>query len=117
MTLEVFKHDVSRLAVAVSLFALMGCGPTEEGASVEVASASRALSTVSYRSSSTASGKSITSLSIGKPAGTVAGDVLLARIINRNNATAIATAPAGWTLLRSDQSASQIKAWVKNLFH
>ncbi|MFP2923858.1 cell wall anchor protein [Pyxidicoccus sp. 3LG] len=112
MTLEVFKHDVSRFAVAVSLFAVLGCGPTEEGASVEVASTSRALSTVSYRSSSTASGKSITSLSIGKPAGTVAGDVLLARIINRNNATAVATAPAGWTMLRSDQSASQIKAWV-----
>ncbi|WP_275976816.1 cell wall anchor protein [Polyangium aurulentum] len=83
----------------------------DEG-SADLGSAEQALTTISYRSSSTASGKSITSLSVGKPAGTVQGDVLLARIINRNNVAAVMTPPAGWTLIRSDQSASQIKAWV-----
>ncbi|WP_246357435.1 cell wall anchor protein [Pyxidicoccus fallax] len=70
------------------------------------------LTTIGYRSSSTAGGASLTSLTLNKPAGTVAGDVLLARIVNRNNVAAVLTAPAGWKLLRSDQSASQIKAWV-----
>ncbi|MCP3141529.1 cell wall anchor protein [Pyxidicoccus xibeiensis] len=113
MTLKVFRHDASRFVVAASLLSLLGCGPQEAEAPLEATTAaSQALSTVSYRSSSTASGKSITSLTIAKPTGTVAGDVLLARIINRNNVAAVATAPAGWTLLRSDQSASQIKAWV-----
>lgn len=45
-------------------------------------------------------------------AGALAGDVLLARLINRNQVGAVVTAPAGWTLLRSDESASQLKAWV-----
>ncbi|MFP2906463.1 cell wall anchor protein [Pyxidicoccus sp. 3LFB2] len=121
MTLKVFKQSASRFVSTASLFALMGCGPMDaeptpapeaDGASVESGTASQALSTISYRSSTTASGKSITSLSIAKPAGTVQGDVLLARIINRNNVAAVLTPPAGWTVLRSDQSASQIKSWV-----
>ncbi|WP_395805675.1 cell wall anchor protein [Archangium minus] len=121
MNLKFFNGSVSRRLYCVSLFALAGCGPLDpdspslseqDGVSAEVDATQQALSTVTYRSSTTASGKSITSLSIAKPAGTAAGDVLLARIINRNNVAAVATAPAGWTLLRSDQSASQIKAWV-----
>ena len=68
--------------------------------------------TVSYRSSAVASGASLNALTINRPAGVVAGDLLLARISNRNNATAVVTPPAGWSLLRSDQSASQLKSWV-----
>ncbi|MCY0988760.1 cell wall anchor protein [Nannocystis sp. ILAH1] len=68
--------------------------------------------TPSYRSSAVASGAGLSALTINKPAGVVQGDVLLARVTNRNNATAVVTPPAGWTLLRSDQSASQLKAWV-----
>ncbi|WP_245591879.1 cell wall anchor protein [Cystobacter fuscus] len=105
----------------MSLFALAGCGPLDrdaplpseqDGVAAEVSATPRALSTVAYRSGSTATGKSITSLSITKPTGTVAGDVLLAHLVNRNNVAAVATPPAGWTLLRSDQSASQLKSWV-----
>lgn len=68
--------------------------------------------TVNYRSNAVAGGVSLTALAIARPAGVVAGDLLLARISNRNNATAVVTPPAGWTLLRSDQSASQLKSWV-----
>ncbi len=68
--------------------------------------------TVTYRSNSVASGSALSSLTINKPAGTVASDVLIARISNRNNATAVVTPPAGWSLVRSDQSASQLKSWV-----
>lgn len=68
--------------------------------------------TVNYRSNAVASGAALSTLTIAKPAGVVAGDLLLARISNRNNATAVVTPPAGWSLLRSDQSASQLKSWV-----
>lgn len=114
MTLKVFTQNASRWVSAVSLLTLIGCGPmdAEAPAADESSTTSQALATIAHRSSTTASGKSITSLAIAKPAGTVAGDVLLARIINRNNVAAVATPPAGWALLRSDQSASQIKAWV-----
>ncbi|QSQ23065.1 cell wall anchor protein [Pyxidicoccus parkwayensis] len=116
MTLKVFRLNASRLACALPLLALVGCGPVDiRETPIESGSPSQqaqALTTIGYRSSTTASGKSVTSLAIAKPAGTVAGDVLLARIINRNNVAAVLTPPSGWTVLRSDQSASQIKAWV-----
>jgi hypothetical protein len=121
MTLKDYTQRTSRLVISASLFAMVGCGPMEAepptapeagDVSVETGSTSQAVSTIAYRSSSTASGKSITSLSITKPAGTLAGDVLLARITNRNNVAAVITPPAGWTVLRSDQSASQLKSWV-----
>jgi len=119
--LRFFNQTLLRRLCSVSLFALAGCGPLDtdaplpseqDGVTAEVSATPQALSTVAYRSSSTATGKSITSLSITKPTGTAAGDVLLAHLINRNNVAAVATPPAGWTLLRSDQSASQIKSWV-----
>ena len=68
--------------------------------------------TVSYRGQSVASGVGLGTLTIQRPVGTVAGDVLLARISNRNHATAVVTPPSGWVSLRSDQSASQLKSWV-----
>ncbi|HEY0191491.1 MAG TPA: hypothetical protein VGC42_10250, partial [Kofleriaceae bacterium] len=73
---------------------------------------SPAVSTVAYRASSTGSALNATSLTLAKPAGTATGDVLLARITNRNQVGAVLTTPAGWTVLRSDQSASQLKTWI-----
>ncbi|RKH89906.1 cell wall anchor protein [Corallococcus sp. AB045] len=111
-----FNRNVSRMLCSVSLLALAGCGPLEADApslpEQEVATARQAVSNIAYRSSATAGGSTRTSLSIAKPTGTAVGDVLLARIINRNNVAAVATPPAGWTLVRSDQSASQLKAWI-----
>ncbi|WP_330166755.1 cell wall anchor protein [Corallococcus sp. NCRR] len=116
MTLTFFNRNVSRMLCSMSLLALAGCGPMEADApslpEQEVATARQAVSTIAYRSSATAGGSTRTSLSIAKPTGTAAGDVLLARIINRNNVAAVATPPAGWEFVRSDQSASQIKAWI-----
>lgn len=83
---------------------------TEDAEDTE--STEQSLSTVAYRSSSTAGAKSVTSLTITKPAGVVQGDLLLARLSNRNHVDATITPPAGWTVLRSDQSASQLKSWV-----
>ncbi|WP_437737872.1 cell wall anchor protein [Sorangium sp. So ce1335] len=80
--------------------------------SAEVGEAVQSLSTVTFRASSTASAKNVTSLAVAKPAGVVQGDVLIARIANRNHVEAVITPPAGWTVLRSDQSASAIKSWV-----
>jgi hypothetical protein len=111
MTPKVLSLNAVRVVCALWLVALPGCEPEAE-VPVEPEARVQALTAISYRSSATASGKSITALAIGKPAGTAPGDVLLARLINRNNVGAVATAPAGWTLLRSDQSASQLKAWV-----
>lgn len=113
VALNVFRRGAFLFLGSVSLFATGACGPGEAGLEVAEAGASRqALSTISHRSSSTASATSTTSLTLGRPSGVVAGDVLLARLINRNQVGAAVTAPAGWTFLRSDESASQLKAWV-----
>ncbi|MEO5726590.1 MAG: cell wall anchor protein [Byssovorax sp.] len=109
----------ARILVSLSLLGWAGCAAVDPGdtglegdGESTVGVADQALSTVTYRSSSTASAKSVTSLTITRPAGVVAGDVLLARIAHRNNVTATITPPAGWTVIRSDQSASAIKTWV-----
>ncbi|WP_437318133.1 cell wall anchor protein [Sorangium sp. So ce385] len=78
----------------------------------EMGAAVQPLSTVTFRSSSTATGKNVTSLTLAKPAGVAQGDVLLARIANRNQVGAVIAPPAGWTVIRSDQSASAVKSWV-----
>ncbi|MEJ7597835.1 MAG: hypothetical protein WKG01_08010 [Kofleriaceae bacterium] len=78
----------------------------------EIETTSELATTIAYRSSTTASAKTVTSLAIARPAGVVSGDVLIARIANRNQVTATLTVPTGWRVLRSDQSASQLKSWV-----
>ncbi|MFY0572329.1 cell wall anchor protein [Archangium lansingense] len=92
------------------------CAPMEEGGpgawEQHLGTRQQALTTVSFRGMSSAGGKGITSLSIPAPAGVQDGDVVLARLTNRNNVNAVLTPPAGWTQLRSDQSASAIKTWV-----
>lgn len=104
---------------AISLLGWAGCAsPDPQGTDLEgdsageVGEAVQPLSTVTFRSSSTATAKNVTSLAVAKPAGVVQGDVLIARIANRNHVEAVIAPPAGWTLLRSDQSASAIKSWV-----
>ncbi|GAM21969.1 hypothetical protein SAMD00019534_051440 [Acytostelium subglobosum LB1] len=71
--------------------------------------ANAALQTRAYAS---ASGKALTSLTIVKPTGTIAGDVLIAHLSNRNNVAAVMTPPTGWSLIRSDQTTSAIKSWM-----
>ena len=56
-------------------------------------------STISFRAAASASTWESLSLTIDKPSGTVAGDVMIASIALRPY-TATVTAPAGWTLVR-----------------
>ncbi|WP_437571581.1 cell wall anchor protein [Sorangium sp. So ce542] len=107
------------LVASISLLAWAGCVSVDhqdtdfDGDDAdETGAAVQPLSTVTFRSSSTATGKNVTSLTLAKPAGVAQGDVLLARIAIRNQVGAVIAPPAGWTLLRSDQSASAVKSWV-----
>lgn len=51
-------------------------------------------------------------LTVPRPAGTAAGDVLVARVANRNDITATVTAPAGWVQHRVDQTTWSVKSWI-----
>ena len=101
------------IAAALLVAACGPAAPTEtEGATSDLRQDSAALTSPSVRGTSSASGLNLTSLAIPTPAGTAAGDVLVVQLTNRENVAAVATAPAGWTLLRSEQSASAIKSWL-----
>ncbi|MGH9036065.1 MAG: hypothetical protein ACRD0O_09890, partial [Acidimicrobiia bacterium] len=66
---------------------------------------------VAFRSaSSNGSPDSRTSITIAKPAGTVAGDVMVASIV-QNDALPV-SAPAGWTLVRQDAVGTAVKQSV-----
>lgn len=94
------------LAVVASGCQLADDDPLNEDTVVSAATS------IAFRSSATATALAATALTVNKPAGAAAGDVLIARIANRNQVGATLTPPAGWTVLRSDQSASQLKSWL-----
>ncbi|XXY45932.1 cell wall anchor protein [Sorangium sp. So ce269] len=119
MTILRSTNFKARVVGTIALLGWAGCvsldheGMDNEGDGAEdVGAAVQPLSTVTFRSSSTATGKNVTSLAVARPAGVVQGDVLLARIANRDHVEAVIAPPAGWTLLRSDQSAAAIRSWV-----
>jgi VCBS repeat-containing protein len=60
-----------------------------------------------FQGASTGTGAAATSIVIGKPSGTVAGDVLIASVDARGNPTV--SGPSGWTLIRADQNSTAIK--------
>jgi hypothetical protein len=63
---------------------------------------------IAFRSASSGSaGSGVLTLSIGKPAGTVQGDVMVASIAVRPE-TATITPPSGWTLVRRLDNASSV---------
>ena len=59
-------------------------------------------SAITFRAASSAGERSAASLSLAKPSGAQPGDVLVASLDVRGTPTV--TAPAGWTLVRSDAS-------------
>jgi fibronectin type 3 domain-containing protein len=61
---------------------------------------------ITLRATATAGGRSVASLSIDKPAGTQAGDVLLASL--DLGSTATISPPLGWTLVRRDEAAGAL---------
>lgn len=61
--------------------------------------------TIAFRSATTASGTG--SVTVGVPAGTAAGDLLVAQVAHLGSATPL-TVPSGWTLVRSDTSGTAV---------
>lgn len=82
---------------------------TMVGTAAPAAAAVTAGPAIAYRSSSSASSTTGDSVTVPKPAGAVAGDVLVARVANRGNVTAEMTAP-GWTVVGSTHSAAMLKS-------
>ncbi|HUL99755.1 MAG TPA: hypothetical protein VLU24_10180, partial [Mycobacterium sp.] len=82
---RVFALLATLLLLATAVFAL--CGASEAQAAI----AQRSVAT-------SATGSTGTTLTINKPAGVVAGDVMLVAIAKQGNTTAM-TAPTGWTLI------------------
>lgn len=78
---------------------------------VPAAAATTAGPAITLRGASSASSTSGDSVTVPKPDGTVAGDVLVARVANRGNVAASMTS-AGWTPVGSTQSAALLKSVV-----
>lgn len=92
-----FAAFSSPTAAAGSIF---GAATLAAPSNLSLSSACTAVSPVVFRASSSAIG-TLGSLTIAKPAGVVAGDVMLAQFGARAFASTI-TAPSGWTLVRDD---------------
>lgn len=90
----------SKLKFIASLLALLvaACGPAEEDGALGELEAS--LSTPVLHGAKFVANPTATALSVPRPAGAVAGDLLLAQISVRAQPTI--TAPSGWTRLRVD---------------
>ena len=67
---------------------------------------------ISHRGTATAAAAAATTLSIAKPGATHAGDVLLARVANRDGIDVVVTAPAGWWQVRSTSSTYSIRTTI-----
>jgi len=78
-------HRLQSLLVAVVLYSL---------------TAMQGYAAIAYRSANSASITSGTTLTVTKPSGTVAGDVLVATVMARPSGVTF-TAPSGWVLVRS----------------
>jgi hypothetical protein len=66
---------------------------------------------IHYRSTATSSALDSSSLTVSRPGGVTAGDVLVARIANRGAVAATMSAP-GWTAAGSTHSAALLKSWL-----
>ncbi|MDQ1444566.1 MAG: hypothetical protein QOI20_1030, partial [Acidimicrobiaceae bacterium] len=75
-----------------------------------VARVSTVTSTVAFRAAAAGSnGAGGTSLSLARPAGTLAGDVLLAQVTAAGGTGVSTTAPAGWSLLSSQANGTAVR--------
>lgn len=92
-----FAAFSSPTAAAGSIF---GAATLAAPSNLSLSSACTAVSPVVFRASSSAIG-TLGSLTVAKPVGVVAGDVMLAQFGARAFASTI-TAPSGWTLVRDD---------------
>ena len=67
---------------------------------------------VVHRGTTTAALTGTRTLDLPVPAGTAAGDVLVAHLANRNHVDEVPQAPDGWRLVRKDSSRLLISSWV-----
>ncbi len=78
-----------------------------------VAPAAHAATTISHHGSSSAvTTAAADDIAVDRPAGAQPGDVLVARVANRDAVTATMTAPAGWTQVGVHRSQGLLKSWV-----
>lgn len=82
-------------------------GSPDATVSLNVTAAPPSSTAIAFRSASRAGNTGQTTLVLPRPAGTAAGDVLLASVGVRGSPAV--TAPAGWTLVRADQSGFTVK--------
>jgi len=82
--------------------------PTSSPTSSPSTSTSAAAGSISYIGASSGANGTATTLSIGRPAGAVAGDVLVAGLAVRGQPTI--TAPAGWAQIRQDAGGSTLRS-------
>ncbi len=96
--------DIANLAIGANTIRVcVTDGATLTGSATTTVTRNGATSTVTFRSvASATTGTTATSVTVAKPAGVVTGDGLLA-VIDVQGAPAV-TAPAGWTLVRTDSS-------------
>lgn len=73
--------------------------------------ATRSSAGIDYRSSSSGSALDASSLALARPAGVEVGDLLLARVANREQSAATLTA-AGWTAAGTTRSGARTKSWI-----
>ena len=93
------KMSAKSTAAALAVLALLVAGKAYAQITFRGAASATAQGiTPSFRSAASAAGRT-SSLSISKPVGTAAGDVLVASVAVRPSTAAIAP-PAGWTLVR-----------------
>jgi len=88
------------LIAPVATATLLGSSPA--------AAAAPAGPSITLRSSSSATSTKAESITVAKPAGALAGDVLVARVANQGNVRAQMTAP-GWTVVGATNSAAMLK--------
>ncbi len=83
---------------------MIACASTVAVVLVSAVAASPAAAAIAFRSSASATQNNRNTLAVAKPAGAVTGDVLVASLVRLG--TDAISAPAGWTQVRTDATAS-----------
>lgn len=108
----VFDVASMQLGAAARQPAWSGASPFANTNIVQTLALRPAGSPIVHRSTTAASAAGAASLTIARPTGTQAGDVLLARVANRDGADVVASAPAGWWQLRTTSSTYSMRTTI-----
>lgn len=108
----VFDAASAQLGATARQPAWSGSSPFANTNIVQTLALRPAGSPIVHRSTTAAGALNAATLTISRPTGTQAGDVLLARVANRDGADVVATAPAGWWQLRTTASTYSLRTTV-----